>query len=159
MDGLESLLKHGFKTCFILRGLPGRGKTTFAYKLKEYLESLHYSTEISAADDFLVNEVTGVYEYNVEKVGYAHIRCTKKLVDAMGRGVDAVIQHNTNVKDWESASLRSNVFYVIEVLYFRHTLWDIWCILWSQSMHGLRNETFQIITIIYTALPESKLKT
>ena len=41
-----------------------------------------------------------------ENLSNAHKCCRDKLTDAMAENVDIVIQHNTNVCDWENKELR-----------------------------------------------------
>lgn len=41
-----------------------------------------------------------------ENLGNAHKCCRDKLTNAMEDNVDIVIQHNTNVCDWENKELR-----------------------------------------------------
>lgn len=130
---MDRFLSKGIKTCFITRGVPGSGKTTIAINLKAKLELSGYSVEIAAADDYFPDG------YNVEGLSYAHMSCTRKLVNAMKSGIDAVIQHNTNVKEWESQALRSNVITLYLLYNSRHKRWVTWCIILKGNMHSWIN--------------------
>lgn len=123
---MDQFLLKGIKTCFITRGVPGSGKTTFAFNLKKQLELGGFTVEIAAADDYFPDG------FKAENLGFAHTSCTKKLVSAMQNGIDAVIQHNTNVKEWESQALRSIVIQILtinDVECNRLNHWAIWCIM------------------------------
>lgn len=141
---MDRFIKAGFKTCFIVRGLPGSGKTYLAHSIRKELDTLGYSTEMAAADDYLVNE-KGEYAFDPENLGSAHMACSKKLVSAMKQGVDAVIQHNTNVKDWESQVVRScvTILIIYYIIYIRLTTMDTLFTLSSQRTLGLKLQTFR----------------
>lgn len=86
------------KTVYILRGVPGCGKSKVA-------DNLHYDAThsgktaiICCADDFLV-DVDGNYIWLQETIGHAHLWCKKEYTDALIEGIDTIILSNTNIKN------------------------------------------------------------
>ena len=98
----------GFPVFVLMRGLPGRGKSSFAYRLRDLCLDASISVASVAADDFMVDESTGAYAYNRSLNGFCHCKCTSALVDAMMRRTEVVICHNTNTMAWESVASRAN---------------------------------------------------
>jgi predicted kinase len=80
------------KTLYIVRGLPGSGKSSLAKKVTEIVYS---------ADDFFTNK-KGEYNFNVKLLGKAHEWCWGKVRDAMYLGVEAVAVANTFTQAWEA---------------------------------------------------------
>ena len=79
---------------FLIRGLPGCGKTTLAETLRGSNGSMF------AADDFFM--VDGEYQFDPSKLGKAHAWCQSITADVMrlGTGIDVVV-HNTFTQRWE----------------------------------------------------------
>lgn len=75
---------------YILRGLPGSGKSTFTNTLK--------GVTICSADQYFM--VDGEYRYEGSKIGLAHKASLKKFVEALMRGEDVVCD-NTNCSHLE----------------------------------------------------------
>ena len=71
------------KTLYLLRGLPGCGKSTLAERLTPYN---------AAADNF-----TGLYEggFHPELLGQAHQRCQRVVENWMKKNVPQIAVHNT----------------------------------------------------------------
>jgi len=80
------------KTLYIVRGLPGSGKSSLAKKLTELVYS---------ADDFFTNK-KGEYNFNAKLLGKAHEWCWGKVRDAMFIGANAVAVANTFTQAWEA---------------------------------------------------------
>ncbi|XP_069495365.1 NEDD4-binding protein 2-like 1 [Ambystoma mexicanum] len=84
------------KHLYLIRGLPGSGKTTMARQLKQTFPSaLIFST-----DDFFINE-DGTYEYNPFLLEEAHRWNQKRAKRAMKKGKSPIIIDNTNIHAWE----------------------------------------------------------
>ena len=79
-------------TLYIVRGLPGSGKSSLAKKVTELVYS---------ADDFFTNK-KGEYNFNAKLLGKAHEWCWGKVRDAMFIGAEAVAVANTFTQAWEA---------------------------------------------------------
>jgi predicted kinase len=77
------------KKLYLVRGVPGCGKTTFA-------ESI-CSNVVSADDYFMEN---GEYKFNARKLKYAHIYCQNKTESFMKAGENVAVA-NTFTRKWE----------------------------------------------------------
>jgi predicted kinase len=75
---------------YIVRGLPGSGKTTLA----EALSSTCFS-----ADDFFTRD--GVYTFDPSRLSAAHESCRVRVHKAMSSGVHPIAVHNTFSRLWE----------------------------------------------------------
>jgi len=75
---------------YMIRGLPGSGKTTFANKIAHI---------VCEADEFFKKD--GAYQYDREKLAEAHAWCKDKVKYAMIAGVQTIAVANTFVKRWE----------------------------------------------------------
>lgn len=118
---------------FLLRGLPGCGKTTLA----EQLASTYNTTNIFAADDYfykwdpISEEIQ--YRFDPKKLGRAHELCRRRVDSAMFHG-GIVIVHNTFTTEKE---LRP-YFDLVERY---HRLGDDWLVqsLIVENRHGGTN--------------------
>lgn len=79
------------KVLYIVRGLPGSGKSTFA----QTLTSNHWE-----ADMYFVNE-NGEYKFDMDKIKNAHQWCRDMVEDAMKRNLDKIAVSNTFTQVWE----------------------------------------------------------
>ena len=79
------------KSLFLLRGLPGAGKSTLA----KSIGGSHVE-----ADMYFLNE-QGDYNFDPAKLKDAHNWCRKTAETAMKRGADKVIVSNTFTMEWE----------------------------------------------------------
>jgi hypothetical protein len=93
------------KTLFILRGLPGAGKSTF---VRERLNGLTpfalapkgYSPVSVSADHYFTDLATGEYTFDVTKLGPAHASAQVQLVNALWSGREVVVVDNTHTQAW-----------------------------------------------------------
>lgn len=113
------------KIMFILRGLPGSGKSAFGYKLFQTFEEL---VIVCSADDFFYKSVSDVeqyhvnerakmgiqpqyttrsgsiwhrYEFNPALLPQAHNKCFCDAFSACSLGQSIVVIDNTNSQHWE----------------------------------------------------------
>ena len=97
------------KKLFIIRGLPGSGKSTV---VKQYI-----GATVCSADDFFM--IDGKYVFDRSKIGQAHAACRSKAIDAMMAGVEQVVIDNTNTQRWEYlpyVELSAQYGYEVEVI-------------------------------------------
>jgi predicted kinase len=91
------------KTLYILRGLPGSGKSTLSKLLKHELITVHKHPDnipICSADNFLIN-TKGQYEWHPSKLENAHKMCFNLADQNMQNDIDSVIIDNTNTRAYE----------------------------------------------------------
>jgi predicted kinase len=81
------------KKLFILRGLPGAGKSTLAKELASLYNAVHLEADMY----FMRN---GVYTYDLSKIFDAHIWCQKSVWDHM-RSKHTIILSNTSTTEKE----------------------------------------------------------
>lgn len=81
------------KTLYILRGVPGCGKSTLAKTLGEACE----------ADEYFVDLATGEYKFDFKKLGLAHEFCRSKCLDLMKAEAQSIVISNTNTTPKEFA--------------------------------------------------------
>lgn len=79
---------------FLIRGLPGSGKSTFAQTLSESFTYSGCMTWRFEADMFFVDPVTEKYNFNPKKLGDAHRWC-RELTEKQLEYGDNVIVSNT----------------------------------------------------------------
>ncbi|XP_077154368.1 NEDD4-binding protein 2-like 1 [Ranitomeya variabilis] len=83
------------KHIYLLRGLPGSGKSSLARKLKrDFPSALVFST-----DDYFITE-DGSYIYDPDLLQDAHKWNQKRARKAMSRGRTPIIIDNTNIMAW-----------------------------------------------------------
>ena len=83
------------KNLYIIRGLPGSGKTTMADALVALASDKMIRLE---ADNYFIKN--GVYQYDAAFITKAHEHCKQCFLRAMSKGLDIIIS-NTSVKTWE----------------------------------------------------------
>lgn len=76
------------KTLYIVRGLPGSGKSTMAKKLVAFKAHHH------EADQFYVDE-NGNYNFDISKIGHAHTWCQDKVRYDMSCEIEKISVSNT----------------------------------------------------------------
>lgn len=83
------------KTLFIIRGLPGTGKTTLAYQL---------TMNVAEADQFFHGPGgVGPYQFDQTKLKEAHKYCEDRVLTYMRAGCERIAVSNTGSQRWEFA--------------------------------------------------------
>lgn len=83
-------------TLYIIRGLPGSGKSTFANTLTSTLVTAGIPVlGPFEADQYFIDPQTGSYNFDASKLGAAHNQCFANVENAMQRFITNVIVSNT----------------------------------------------------------------
>lgn len=88
--------KKNSKIMFIMRGLPGSGKSTIV----DTISSTFQNVVICSADHFFYQK-DGTYAFKANKLNTAHAECQEKVKNACENEVSLVVIDNTNLKRWE----------------------------------------------------------
>ncbi|AZZ98338.1 AAA family ATPase [Pseudoalteromonas rubra] len=95
------------KQAFILRGLPGSGKTHYAYALADELVAGDETQFIiCSTDDYFHNE-QGEYHFEKFRLPEYHNLNLARFINALAEGIPLVIADNTNIKRWEFVAYTS----------------------------------------------------
>lgn len=118
-------------TLYLLRGLPGAGKSTLAktFSPNHYIE----------ADMFMINEETGEYEFDVNRLASAHRWCQCETELKMEMGAPEVVVSNTfttekEMKPYMELAEKYNYRVVTLIVENRHG---------SKSIHGVPESTMK----------------
>ena len=87
-------------TLYILRGVPGSGKTTLANLMTIGFNSVDIHAVAYAADDYFTDE-NGNYRFDKKRLGEAHDWCQDRVLADMRARIPVIIVHNTFVQIWE----------------------------------------------------------
>lgn len=114
----------------IVRGLPGSGKSTYASDLAERNEFNHYE-----ADMFFEDE-NGNYNFQANKIRFAHQWCQGKVFSSLSSGKDTVVS-NTFCQMWEMKP------YMDFCKINGHTFSFVTCESEYGSIHDVPEETYE----------------
>jgi hypothetical protein len=95
-EGYEAFVKarRGKPTLYLIRGVPGSGKSTFAWQLfKSRLVQRMYE-----ADDYFIS--AGEYQFDPRKLEDAHNQCKRNTWLALYEGMSVAVS-NTSCAEWE----------------------------------------------------------
>ncbi|ATC98736.1 MULTISPECIES: AAA family ATPase [Pseudoalteromonas] len=88
------------KQVFILRGLPGAGKSHYAQSLcDEMVNGDEGQFVICSTDDFFISD--GQYRFDKAKLSEYHNLNLARFIRALSQQIPLVILDNTNIKKWE----------------------------------------------------------
>ncbi|XP_045178941.1 uncharacterized protein LOC123538711 [Mercenaria mercenaria] len=90
-----NFIKHS-NTMFIMRGLPGSGKSTLVKSLQNIYKG---SVAVCSADDFFRSS-DGSYNFDAGRLSEAHKDCQNKAAYHCNKGTPVVIIDNTNIQRW-----------------------------------------------------------
>lgn len=120
---------------FIIRGLPGTGKSTLARILAPDANF--------AADDFFY-DADGVYNFDPSKLGEAHNQCARNVKNALLAGTSVAVA-NTFSRRWEyepyiNMAKKFGVRYYVIDLFDNDTPIDA---LFERNLHGVPRHVFK----------------
>ena len=94
-------------TLYIIRGLPGSGKSTLGEELASFSRSGRlkgaFDIHSYAADDWFTDSKTGEYNFNPAELSDAHEDCNARVRGAMMSNVETICVCNTFSQAWEAA--------------------------------------------------------
>lgn len=79
------------KVLYIVRGVPGSGKSTFAKQL---------TSNVFEADQYFLDE-NGDYKFDFTKIKDAHADCQSNVESAMLSSISKIAVSNTFTQEWE----------------------------------------------------------
>lgn len=82
-------------TLYLIRGVPGAGKTTFANMLNSRL----LVDRVYEADQQFY-DYDGIYKFDATKLSDAHEQCQRNTRKALSEGLNVAVS-NTSVSEWE----------------------------------------------------------
>jgi predicted kinase len=80
------------KTLYIVRGIPGSGKSTFAQSL---------DCPVFEADQYFIDSETGEYKFDGSKIKLAHNWCKLRVEQSMEDDFQKISVSNTFTQEWE----------------------------------------------------------
>jgi predicted kinase len=80
------------KTLYIVRGIPGSGKSTFAQSL---------DCPVFEADQYFIDSETGEYKFDGSKIKIAHNWCKLRVEHSMEDDFQKIAVSNTFTQEWE----------------------------------------------------------
>jgi len=85
---------------YLIRGLPGSGKTTLARKIRAYEQVEWSAVEWLEADQYFTSR-DGVYRFDPKLLPDAHDYCQTWAIKAMQEACPVIIISNTFTMNWE----------------------------------------------------------
>jgi len=91
------------KNLYLVRGLPGAGKTSFVSAMMSMIDTKFSVTNWEADDFFMEEDDNGllVYRFRAELLRSAHYACQQMCASSMEAGVNAIFVSNTFTEEWE----------------------------------------------------------
>lgn len=115
------------KTLYIIRGLPGSGKTTLAHKL---------ASVVCEADDYFM-DADGAYNFVPENLQKAHDACYNRCLSCMREEIALIAVSNTFTRKWEYKryiELAKKYGYCVSVII---------CTSHFNNVHGVSDDTIE----------------
>lgn len=122
------------ETLVLLRGLPGSGKSTTAKEL--FPNAPHFE-----ADMYFTNRETGIYNFDPNRLGSAHLWCRRMTETAMSEGHTIVVVSNTfttekELKDYFKLAQSFGYKVITMIVENRHD---------GENIHGVPEDKLEIM--------------
>lgn len=122
------------QTLYLIRGVPGSGKSTFAQTLlEEGVVQKHYE-----ADMYFIDEETGEYNFNAKYLQWAHNWCQSHAESALYAGLDVVVSNTSTtekeVQVYKEIAEKTASKFVCIAVESRHT---------GTNLHGVPSEKIE----------------
>ena len=121
------------KTLYLVRGLPGSGKTTFGRTLTD--RHLHFE-----ADNYFTHPVTGEYKFDASLLSIAHAQCRQHTMLAMQDSMTPIVVSNTFSRRWEMEE-----YYKLALLYGYKVVEITMSGNLHPSVHNVPQETIELM--------------
>ena len=126
---------------FIIRGLPGSGKSTFAKTLLDRNPTMkHFEA------DMYFCQKTGEYEFDPSKLHHAHQWCWDSVAEALSEGRDVVVS-NTFTQLWEMERYMAFRHHRCEVIVIE--MWVMW-----GSVHNVPDSSISKMAARWEEIPK-----
>lgn len=127
------------KTLYIIRGLPGSGKSTLGEKLGDSYMDFHPKfggpkTHSYAADDWFYDE-KGNYNFKPEELPQAHEECQSRVRGCMMSSIGNIAVCNTFSQRWEAEP------YIKMAEHYEYTCVILECQSQFGNVHGVPMDT------------------
>lgn len=124
------------KIAYIMRGIPGSGKSTVASELAGESGVIH------STDDFFYDD-GGVYRFDPNLLGRNHARNQAAFRESLSLGISPVVCDNTNSQRWEFepyVELAKEQGYIVAVVSLSHPDPDVAA---ARNVHGVSAEVIR----------------
>ena len=130
---------------FLMRGLPGSGKSTLVNAIKSvYAKNATGDFLVCSADNFFM--IDGSYTFDASRLSDAHQDCQDRMKDAVISRLRTIVIDNTNVMYWEMKpyiQMANQEGYIV-ILVEPKTPWRLNVeILAQKNSHGVAREVLQ----------------
>ena len=121
-------------TLYIIRGIPGSGKTTLAVNL---CMSMKHPPFLLEADKYFIN-ASGVYEFDPSKLPEAHNYCYSRAMENLIEGRDVIVSNTSTtekeVQRYQKLAEELGVNFVSLIVENRHG---------GKNVHGVPEDKIQ----------------
>ena len=91
-------LKNTQKDVYLMRGLPGMGKSTIANQLYKSIGLGGGLSVICSADHYFIDIEDGVYKFDKTKLYTAHKACQTRFTNAIDHGYNIIVVDCTHIR-------------------------------------------------------------